>query len=75
MSHWRSIKKGWPKEYGIYAVAKFVDGQMVEFCPDWARIENYFGPNNAAYWGALDITHWMPQKEYLAALAALPLDD
>ena len=68
---WRSITKR-PTEPGLYVVAKFEGDKMVEFCPDWACIEGYFGPNKNSYCGSKDMTHWMPYREYRRALERLP---
>ncbi len=73
--YWHSIKKEKPTEPGIYAVAVFDGGELVEFSPAWACLGGYFGPNIKPYFGSLDITHWMPQKDYYKALEQLPRED
>lgn len=71
---WKSIKNK-PQKEGLYVVAKFDGGTMVELSTDWACIEGYFGPNKASYWGSYDMTHWMTYAEYKKILEQLPKEE
>lgn len=53
-----------PTEPGIYVVAEFQGEKMVELNTNWARTEDYWGPNSAAYCGHIHVTHWIAYADY-----------
>lgn len=73
---WKSIKKHpHPTQEGVYVVARFVDGKMVDYDTNWAYIEGYFGPNNVGWQERIEPTHWMSRADYRQVLSDAPKED
>ena len=70
---WKSIEHK-PTKPGIYVVARFEDGKMVDYDINWAYLDGYFGPNNVGWQERIEPTHWMSRDEYRTALGNLPIE-
>lgn len=68
---WKSLKNK-PTEPGLYVVAKFDGDKMIHYCIDFACVDGYFGPNNAAYCGPRDYTHYMRYIDFRSILEGAP---
>lgn len=71
---WRSRKAHpTPERDGIYVVARFEGGRMVDWNTDYAYVKERGGwtPNTVGGY-YLIFTHWMPYSDYRAAIEAVP---
>lgn len=68
---WHNIKNK-PTQEGLYVVAQFEGDKMVDFHPEYALIEGYWGPNNIGWSQRIEVTHWMTRKEYREHLENAP---
>ncbi len=69
---WHNIKNGRPVKPGIYVVAEFVGDTMVNFNPDYAYLEGYWGPNKVGWAEKFEVTHWMSYREYRDCIERIP---
>ena len=73
---WKSIEKHpHPTKPGVYVVARFEGGKMVDYDTNWAYIEGYFGPNNVGWQARIVPTHWMSRKDYRGLLEKAKKED
>ena len=68
---WRSMNNR-PTEPGIYVVARFEDGKIVDYDTNWALAEGYWGPNSLGWQRNIHPTHWMTRKDYRSLLENAP---
>ncbi len=67
---WHSIQNK-PKQEGLYVVARFEGDKMIDFHPEYALLEGYWGPNNVGWSVRINVTHWMTREEYKRHLAEI----
>lgn len=73
---WRSRKAHpTPERDGIYVVARFVDGRMVDWSTNYGFLKErggWFSNSGDPTNFVPAFTHWMPYSEYRDAIAAVP---